>query len=222
MSLATILKNHYDARGGLEAIMNVQSLHHIGTVTEKSGRVIHFKGWRKRPNFLKVRFTVEGGTGIEGFDGTRAWELFPWKSEKAVYITDVAERALKRGSEFDGHLVNYAEKGHHAELREDVDTFDDQPVHTIRVTLYDGNIKDYHIHRETHLIIADASVRPVHAGEESLTINRYEDYRAVNGVLFSHKWVQTAFDGDHQETFAWESIQSNLDLAPNFFEIPSE
>lgn len=221
MNLETVLHNHYEARGGLKAIHAIQSIHHVGTVTEKSGRVVAFKGWRKRPNLLRVAFSVGDVSGREGFDGTRAWEAYPWNTDEPVYVSGKAETSLKRGSEFDGHLIDYAEKGHHAEML-DTRKFDSTAIYAVQITLNDGNIKTYYLDAHTFLVIADESVRPVHAGEESRTINRYSDYRRVDGVLFPYQWVQTAQNGDHQETFEWETITANLSLAPDFFEMPGE
>lgn len=219
MNLQTLLENHYDALGGLNNILSVQTIHHVGTVTEKSGRVIAFKGWRKRPNLLRIEFSVNGITGREGYDGKRAWEAYPWKTEGPVYVSGVPEVSLRRGSEFDGHLINYAEKGHTAQLL-DTDEFDSRPVYTVRVTLYDGNEKDYYIDRETFLVNASESVRPVHAGAESRTYTRYMAHQNVSGVLYASKWVEVAYEGEHQETFAWDSITTNLPLSDDFFEKP--
>jgi hypothetical protein len=216
----TLIERHINARGGLRAILNVTTLHQRGTVTDRRGGVVQIEGWRKRPALLKIHFCTEEIDGMEGWDGTRAWEHFPWKSPHPAFVDGLASDALRRAAEFDGPLVQAAQKGHRIEsLGECVVA--GLPVYGLRVVLRDGNVINYYLHKDTYMVAVTDSVRPIHAQQVSLTTTLYTEYRLVAGVMFAHYAVEVAQDGAHNETFAWREIRANVPLDGEFFALPS-
>ncbi|MBK8136928.1 MAG: hypothetical protein IPK52_14050 [Chloroflexi bacterium] len=216
----TLLERHINARGGLRAILRITTLHQSGTVTDRRGTVVEIEGWRKRPDLLRIHFRTAESDGCEGWDGQRAWEHFPSAGTSAVYVDGLASDALRRASEFDGPLIQAAEKGHTVQpLGECVVA--GLPVYGLRVVLRDGNIINHYLHKESYMIAATDSVRPVHAKDPSLTTTLYTDYRLVNGVMFSHYSVEVANDGAHNETFAWRALSANMPLEESFFALPA-
>jgi hypothetical protein len=73
-----VIARHIEARGGFDKIMAIHILDQSGRV-ESQDLLVRISGQRKRPNLLKIEFTVDGVTGMEGWDGTQAWEFNPWK-----------------------------------------------------------------------------------------------------------------------------------------------
>lgn len=216
----TLLERHVNARGGLRAILNITTLHQFGTVTDRGGAVVEIEGWRKRPDLLRIHFSTAKSEGCEGWDGQRAWEHFPSSGANPQYVDGLASDALRRASEFDGPLIQAAEKGHTVQALGEC-VVAGLPVYGLRVTLQDGNIINHYLHKESYMVAATDSVRPVHAKDPSLTTTLYTDYRLVNGVMFSHYSVEVANDGAHNETFAWRAFTANMPLEASFFALPT-
>jgi hypothetical protein len=210
---------HIEARGGLDKIMAILTIDQHGRV-ESPDMLVQIAGQRKRPNLLRIKFTIEEVTGQEGWDGTHAWEFNPWRGmSQAQYVTGAPAIALERGSEFDGPLINYREKGHTATY-EGIEHIDGRPQHVVKVTRSDGNVVDHYIDLETMLVTRTRSVRHVHATDESMTLTVFDDYREVSGVLFSFRSHELAKDGQHNEHFVWEHIEANVPLEDDYFQLP--
>lgn len=222
MTVDAVIGKYTDARGGLDKILAIQSTHTQGTVTMGDGLVVQIQGWRNRPDLLRIEFTANGETGKEGWDGKCAWEAYPWRTDKPVYVTGKQEAGLKRGSEFDRSVINYRAKKHQVSY-EGLAQFDKRETHQLKILLsYDNNVIDYHFDIETGLLIGSESVRPIHAGEVHRTSISYSDYRDVDGVLFAFCWTEKADSAGHHEIFQWEQYQANIDLPDTFFQKPDK
>lgn len=215
-----LITRHIEARGGFDKIMAIRTLVPSGTV-QMPDALIQISGERMRPNFLHIKFTVDGTTGEEGWDGARAWELNPWKGlVPAQYITGVPALALQRGSEFDGPLVGYREKGHTATYVGG-EEIDGRNQHIVRVVLADGNVMDHYLDAETMLVTKTRAIRAIHGKDEAMTETTYGDYREVEGVLFPFQSWELAKDGAHNEVFTWERMEANVELDEGHFAMPS-
>ena len=130
---------------------------------------------------------------------------------KKVIITGKSHPILKDRLEEKGHEVQPLGECIVAGL----------PVYGLRVILQDGNIVNHYLHKESYMVAATESVRPVHGKSLSLTTTLYTDYRLVSGVMYSHYSVEVANDGAHNETFAWREFVANRPLEDSFFALPA-
>ncbi len=214
-----MIARHIEARGGMEKIMAIRTLAQSGRV-ETPAFVVLISGERMRPNLLRIKYTVNGVTGEEGWDGSRAWEFNPSKGMKqAEYVTGAPALALQRGAEFDGPLVGYRDKGHMATYK-GAEDIEGRMQHVITVILTDGNVMEYYLDAETLLVTRTRAVRPVHGGDELMTETVYGDYREVEGVLFPFQSQELAKDGAHNEVFTWERMEANVVLEDAHFNKP--
>lgn len=214
-----LIARHLEARGGLERILAIKTLRQRGTV-KMPGAEVHISGERKRADLLLVQYTVAGRSGIEGWDGKAAWEFNPFKGmTEPQYVTGAPSEALQRGAEFDGPLVNHQEKGHTIEYI-GTEKVGDRDTYHLKITRNDGNVIYYYLDIETMLTIRTRSVRPIHGGDAAETITDFSDYREVAGVLFPFCSHELARDGEHNETFHWQSIEANIPLSDFLFKIP--
>lgn len=190
MNVDTIIQRYLEVRGGLDKILAVQTSHRRGSVAMGDGTVVVIQGWRKRPDLLRIEFTVDNQTGREGWDGTRAWEDYPWRTDEPVYVGGKAELGLKRGSEFDRPIINYKAKEHIVTF-DGEKFFSERPVYSLKVKLHnDGNIIYHYFDKETALLIGNETVRPIHASTVANTITEISDYREINGILYAHRHVE--------------------------------
>ncbi len=112
-----ILAKNAAARGGLDKIKAVQTMRLTGTMTVGPGMEAPFVMEQKRPNLMRMEFTLQGMTGIQAFDGKVGWQLMPFSGRKDP--EPMAEDALKQAQEqadFDGPLIDAKAKGNTVEL----------------------------------------------------------------------------------------------------------
>ena len=216
-----IIERHIDARGGYERIKAIQTMIFSRGLYEESdykGSGNAFMAF-KRPYFKVVGNPEERSGFSEGYDGA-AWE---WFEEPGVVIRTVgpASGAARRGSIFEGPLVDYEAKGSRLKQHDDTNV-DGRRVYHLTLTTLDGFERDYLIDAKTYLIIAERRSAPFHAFGDSVTSEtRYQDYRPVAGVLFPHRYVETVIaTGETLTQMQWRSIEANGDLPDSWFKPP--
>lgn len=222
MTVNEIIARHIEARGGLDRILTITTLRQRGRVKmgQEGNAWVTLYGERKRPELLRIEFSINGACGVEGWDGERAWEHNPWKNmAQAEYVTGLPAEALHRGAEFDGPLVGYREKGHTIQFL-GKEKLEGSELYHLEVTRNDSNVIHYYLDARSLLVIRTASVRPVHGSNPTETRTLYEDYREVAGVLFPFRSLELARDGEHTELFVWDSIEANVPIDDSRFELP--
>lgn len=215
-----LITEHMRARGGYKKIKSIRSLRLTGTYQEGKNAFGTYIEW-KRPHFRVVVVGVPDEVYREGFNGT-SWEFAAPSSElKITPSTSDAGKAARRGAEFDESIIDYRQKGHHAEYL-GKEKFDEKDAYRIRVTLKDGWVKDYYIDAKTYLIVALRKAMPLHAtgpAIESLTM--YSDYRPVAGVLYPHSFVErNTATGQIMNTLVWKTIEANVPIDDKQFSPP--
>lgn len=218
MNATQLIEAHLEARGGIENILAIQSVIFEGTLTI-GGNAIAMRVCRKRPNFLLVAFTPEAQTAREGWDGRAAWEYFPWRDAKPIYVSGVPEQALRRASDFDGPLVNWREKGHTLAYTGE-DQFGQMPVHTVKVTLADGNEVLHDFDKATLLVARTRTRRGFHGSEPVKIVNILEDHQEVSGVYYAFRSTEIAGEDKPAEIMTWQTIEVNTPLDDSLFEKP--
>jgi opacity protein-like surface antigen len=77
--LNEVLNNYYEAIGGLDAWKQVNSMKMTGSLMMGGmGVEAPFTVTTKRPKKVRVEFTFQGMTGIQGYDGETAWQVMPF------------------------------------------------------------------------------------------------------------------------------------------------
>lgn len=216
-----IIARCVEARGGLAKLRAIDTLvYSRGLYREADweGNGQAFMAFA-RPYFKVVGNPESPGGFMEGYDGA-AWE---WFADPGIVIRTVgaAAGASRRGTDFEGSLVDYRAKGSTVELGP-MEEIDGRPAHRLRLTTMDGFARDYLIDAATYLIVAERRVAPFHAYGEAVTSEtRVGDYRPVAGVLFAHSYVQTDIEsGAMLSRMQWRSIEGDRDLPPRWFSPP--
>ena len=116
-TLEEILAKNLDVRGGEDAILAVQSTRSTGTMrmggSAAGALEVPFTAEFKRPNKVRIEFTMQGMTAVQAYDGEVGWSIMPFlgKTEPEEMAEDQLKDIMDQ-SDFDGILVNYEEKGH--------------------------------------------------------------------------------------------------------------
>jgi len=72
-----IIAKNLQAKGGLQKLKAVQTARMAGTMTVGPGMEAPFVIEFKRPNQMRLDFTLQGMTGTQAYDGKTGWMLMP-------------------------------------------------------------------------------------------------------------------------------------------------
>jgi hypothetical protein len=216
----SVFARYYRAIGGIDCVLAVSSRQMWGTYTE--GRLIARTdiAWG-RPQSRRVNVHAPGFEYAEGYDG-HTWE-FNFQTHRLVVDSGASADAGRRGAEFDESFVSHARKGHAVEVLGTA-LLNGRRTTRVQVRLADGWTKEYLFDQESGLIAAMRKAMPIHAtGPVVESLTGYEDWRPVGGCLTPHRFVEReSATGRLLNTLQWDSIRTNLPLAPRQLGRPEE
>jgi hypothetical protein len=214
-----------EAMGGLQKIHALHSLvyrgfHYEGAYqqeyerTKKSNSVMV----RMRPGLRLVgcrpeipACSGEWGRIVEGFDGTRGWEL-NWPKQRLVRTVNKADHALRCGAAFDYLFVDYKSHGFTAKYvgRQTLMGAELEGVTITRPDCGPGGTT-YYFDPETYFVRMTRASMPVHARGDAIdTVAVYTAALEVNGVrLLSREEEVNLATGEVLDGAEWTSIEAN-------------
>ena len=214
-----ILAKHYDAMGGLVKLKALNSMRVTGTMGIGPGMEAPITMERKRPDKRRVEFQVQGMTGIQAFDGEKAWSLMPFMGKKDPEVSsDEDNKNEKDDADFDGSLVDWKAKGNTLELmgKEPIEGADS---YKIKVTKKNGNIETMYIDAETYLLVkTEGKVKRRGTEIEGETL--FSDYKDVDGYMMPFTMEQGAKGTDRRQKMTFTKIELNVPLEDNRFTMP--
>lgn len=220
-----IVAANLDAKGGEEAWMALETGRMTGTMRIVGGAagamempfVVEFK----KPNKVRLEFTMQGMTGIRAFDGETGWSVMPFMgSTEPEEMAEDQVKELKDQAEFEGVLVNYKEKGHTVELvgEEEVDG---TPAYKLKVTRADGDIDYLYLDEEYFVEFKTEATREIQGNEMTMS-TIIGDYKEVDGLLFPHSMEMSFGGGEAQQVITIEKIELGVDLPDDRFAMPEK
>lgn len=225
MTVEEIVAANLEARGGKDAWVAMESGRMKGTMRMGGGAagaiempfVVEFK----KPDMIRLEFTMQGMTAVQAFDGTTGWAILPFlgKTEPEEMAEDQVKQ-LKDQADFEGVLVNYEEKGHSVELlgKEEVDG---TPAYKLKVTKANGDVDTLYLDEEYFVEFKTESTREVQ-GTEVTVATVIGDYKEVDGLLFPHSMEMAFGGGEAQQVITIESIELGVDLPDERFAMPAK
>lgn len=217
-SVDEILAKYYQARGGLEKIKSVKTLRLTGKI---SGGGMEFPTVmeQKRPNLMRLEFTLQGLTGIQAYDGKRGWMVMPFGGKKDPEPMDEDMlKQLAQQADIDGALVDYKEKGHQVELigKESVEGTD---AYKLKLTRRDGDVEYIYLDADSYMEIKVEGKRTIRGTEfEGETV--YGDYKQVNGLMMPHSIESGAKGSSQKQKIMIEKIEINPPIEDSRFAMP--
>ncbi len=219
-TLDEVLAKNYEARGGLARITAVSSARITGTMSMGGGMEAPFVWQWKRPNKLRVEFTVQGMTGVQAYDGQTGWMVMPFMGssdpEKMPedQLADIREQA-----DFEGELVNWKAKGHQVELvgREKVEGTD---ALKLKVIKSNGDINYVYLDAEYFLEIKGEGKRTLR-GQEVEFESSIGDYKEVGGLMIPHSMSSRAKGAPAGQTITFTKVELDVPLDDSLFTMPA-
>jgi hypothetical protein len=214
-----VVARHLEARGGAAKIRNLQTIRMTGTISFGPGGPAPFVLEMKRPNRMRTEFSFQGMSGIQAFDGQKAWAVLPMagKTEPEYLPAEVAREAAEQ-ADIEGPLVDAATKGHKVELmgREKVEGRD---CFKLMITFKAGGVRYSYIDVASHLEVK-AEGRRNAGGDEVMLETYYRDFREVSGLKIPHLIEAGPAKRPEKQKIAIDRIEVNLPLADSRFERP--
>lgn len=214
-----ILEKHFAALGGKDKIAAVQSAK-ISLKQQAGGQEVPLTIYWKRPNKLRVEFSVQGMVGIQAYDGANGWQVMPFlgKNDPEALTGDDLKQAEEQADLIEGPLFNYKEKGNTVELlgKESVEGTE---AWKVKVTTKSSEVTYVYLETESMLEIKSEGKRK--RGDQEFEFESASgDYKEVGGLLFAHSTEQKAKGAPAGATFTVESIELGVDLPDSLFVIP--
>jgi outer membrane lipoprotein-sorting protein len=219
-SVDDIIAKNLAAKGGLDKLKAIQSVKITGRMTVGPGIEAPLTLEKKRPNRMRIDFTVQGMTGTQAYDGTSGWAVIPFGGRKDPDPMGPDDlKNVQEQAEFDGPLVDYHTKGHTVELvgKEPVEGAD---AYKLKVTLQNGDIRYIYIDAAQFLDVKVEGRRKLR-GTEVETETALGDYKQVDGVLFPFSIESTIKGTPQKQRISIEKVELNVPIDDTRFTMPS-
>ena len=222
-TLEEILAQNLEVRGGKDAILAVESARMTGTMrmggSAAGALEAPFTIEFKRPDMVRLEFTMQGMTGVQAYDGEIGWSIMPFlgKTEPEEMAEDQLKE-IKDQSDLDGVLVNYEEKGHTVELL-GTEEVDGTPAHKLRITKANGDVVDLFLDQEYYIEFKADTTREVQGSEVEIS-TVFGDYKEVDGLLFAHSMEVSYAGNPAGQVITINTIELNVEINDDRFAMP--
>jgi len=214
-----VIAKNLEAMGGVQKLKAVQSVRMTGKMTVGPGMEAPITIEMKRPNMMRMDFTLQGMTGSQAYDGTSGWSLMPFGGSKEPQPMSAEDAKIAaEQADMDGPLMDYKAKGSTAELlgKESVEGAD---AYKVRLTQKDGRVTTYYIDADAYLVIKQEAKRTIR-GNEVETETIVGDYKKVDGLTFAHSIDGGAKGAPMRQKLTIEKIELNVPIDDARFKMP--
>jgi outer membrane lipoprotein-sorting protein len=219
-TLDEIIAKWVEARGGMDKLKSVQTERttlkfQAGSFEAKIVQV------NKRPDKMRQEFILQGMAQVEAYDGKTGWQLNPFEGRRdAELMSEDDMKGLVEAADIDGPLVDYAQKGHRAELvgHDDVEGTD---CYKIKLTLKNGDIRTIYLDTDSLMEIKQESQTNIR-GEIRENETYYGDYEKVDGMYVPFA-IESGQKGDPDRSkLTVEKVEFNVPIEDAIFTMPAK
>ena len=220
LTVDQVLAKNTEARGGIEKLKKVNSMRFTGKLNVGGGMEAAFTMAKKRPEMVKMEFTLQGMTGVQAYDGATGWMVMPFMGKKdPEAMTADMLKEFKDQADFDGPFVDYAKKGNKVELIGKGDV-EGTPAYKVKLTTKDGNESTVYIDAETFLDVKVEAKRKIQ-GQEIEGETTLGNYQEVDGLLVPFSIEMKAKGAPGGQTITVEKAEFNVDIDDGAFKMPA-
>jgi outer membrane lipoprotein-sorting protein len=221
LTVDEILAKNAEAKGGLEKLKAIQSIKFSGKMAIGPGMEAPFTMTKKRPENLRVEFTIQGMTGTQGYDGTTGWAIMPFygKTDAEPMPADQL-KMVKEQADFDGPFIDYAKKGHKVELLGKGDA-EGTAAYKVKLTTKDGDETVVYIDTDSFLEIKAETRRKVQ-GQDVEGEASFGNYQEFGGLLFPMQLEMKQKGAPAGQTITFDKVELNPTVADDAFKMPAK
>jgi hypothetical protein len=215
-----LVAKNIQAKGGIDRIKSAKTRRMTGRLRNARGRVAIFGQTNKRPDLVRQTVTIQGMTAIQAYDGSAGWQTNPFRGRKDPELMgEDMVRDLVLASDFDGPLMDYAEKGNKIEYLGH-DLVDGDDALRLRVTLKNGDIIYYYLDPDTYLEIRKEIQQFVRGSVRERVVD-IGSYKPVDGVMYPFSISEGPKNNPGAQTTAIEKIEVNVPIPDSDFALPA-
>lgn len=220
-SLDEILDQHFAAIGGKDKLTAIQSMKMSGR-QQMGPQEAPFTIYWKRPDKVRMEFTLQGMTGVQAYDGSSAWMVMPFmgKNDPEAMTGDDLKSMQNQADMVEGPLLNWKDKGHEVELigKENVEGTD---AWKVKLTRGNGDVSYAYFESESMLQIK--SEARVKRGDQEIEVEgSMGDYKEVDGILLPHSIEQKPKGAPAGSMITVDSVELNVEVDDSIFAMPEK
>jgi len=220
-TLDDVLAKHWEALGGKDKIAAVSSAKMVAKQVFGPQEVPATITW-KRPDKVRMEFTLQGMTGIQAYDGATAWMVMPFlgKNDPEEMTGDDLKDIIEQADLIEGPLYNWKEKGHTVEFLGE-DTIEGTPAWKLKLTRKNGDESTIWLDKDAYIEIKSEGKRK--RGDQEMELETtFGDYKEVDGLLFPFSIESKPKGAPQGATITVESIELNPTLDDGSFAMPAK
>jgi hypothetical protein len=215
-----LVNKNIQAKGGLDKIKAAKTRMAVGKVKGARGRVAVFKQMNMRPDLVRQDLSIQGMTAVQAYDGSVGWQTQPFRGRKDPELMgEDTLRDLLLAADFDGPLVDYAEKGNKIEYLGH-DEVDGDDALRLKVTLKNGDILYYYLDPDTYLEIRKEIQQFVRGSVRERVVD-LGSYKPVDGVMYPFSISEGSKNNPDAQVISLEKIEANVALRDSDFALPA-
>jgi hypothetical protein len=216
-----LVNKNIQAKGGMDKIKAIKTVRMTGKIDGPNIPPGKVSQENMRPTKVRETFSLQGMTAVQAYDGSTGWQIQPFGGKKDPQLMgDDDMRDLLIDADFDGPLVDYAEKGNKVEyLGHDIVDGDD--ALRLKVTLKNGDIIYYYLDPDTFLEIRKETQEFIRGSIRENVID-LGSYKQVGGVMFPF-YVASGpkSDPNSWQFVTYDKIEANVPVEDSEFAVPA-
>jgi hypothetical protein len=215
-----LVNKNIQAKGGLDKIKSAKTRLTLGTVKLGRRRTAAFKEMNMRPDLVRRNISLQGMTAVQAYDGSAGWQTQPFRGRKDPELMGEDNlRDLLLDADFDGPLVDYAEKGNTVEYLGH-DLVDGDDALRLRVTMKNGDIVYYYFDPDTYLEIRKEIQQFIRGSVRERVVD-LGSYKAVDGVMYPFSISEGSRGNPGAQVTTINKIEVNVSFEDSDFAVPA-
>jgi hypothetical protein len=163
---------------------------------------------------------MQGMTAVQAYDGSVGWQTQPFRGRKDPELMGEDNlRDLLLAADFDGPLVDYAEKGNRIEYLGH-DMVDGDDALRLKVTLKNGDIVYYYLDPDTYLEIRKEIQQFVRGSVRERAVD-LGSYKPVDGVMYPFSISEGSRSNPGAQVTTIQKIEVNVAFQESDFALPA-
>jgi hypothetical protein len=195
-----------EARGGKDKLLAVKTIYMEGA-GQMMGNEITVKMIKEQGKLSRSEFETGAGNGFRIITEKEGWSMFSMRSTTPSPMSPEQVAAQQTELDIAGPLVNFAAKGHKAELV-GKDSEPGSECFKIKLTTAAGKEINYWLDAKTFLLVQSSQKMTGRGGVENVSVTLYSDYKAVDGIMFPHT-IESKGQGPGGGSTTFDKVELN-------------
>jgi hypothetical protein len=214
-----LIAKNIQARGGLEKMKAIKTIRMTGKFEGGGGFTASIGQENERPELVRETFSLQGMTAVQAYDGSTGWQIQPFGGKKDPELMGEDDlRDLLLDADFDGHLVDYKEKGSTVEYLGH-DMVDGDDALRLKITLKNGDIIYDYLDPDTFIEIRKEIQQFIRGSVRDRVVGM-GSYKPVAGVMYPFSISSGPKNNPDAQTTTVQKMEVNVPIDPADFNLP--